>query len=114
MRASLAENNPWECQDVSGYSQLVRERKPNIYLLNGNDRTVTIFVRSIDVGRPRNIRNRKVIILTGATGCGRSSLINGTTINYILGESESNETIRNIQMRFRRRIRVPESKAQSD
>ncbi len=72
------------------YSQLIKNGKPNIYLLNAEETSVGEDFRCFDIGQPEGtppsfgMRNHKVIILMGATGCGKSTLINGM-VNYILG-----------------------------
>ena len=80
----------WSChcqicaQEVNGYSKLVSEGKPNISRLNAREKSHGVDFFTFNIGRPTSSRNHKVIILMGATGCGKSTLINGM-INYILG-----------------------------
>ena len=79
----------WSChcqicaQEVNGYSKLVSEGKPNISRLNAREKSHGVDFFTFNIGRPTSSRNHKVIILMGATGCGKSTLINGM-INYIL------------------------------
>lgn len=57
---------------------------PSVYLLNLND-TGRNALRKKDFGFPNNVMpHNKTIMLLGATGSGKTSLINGM-INYILG-----------------------------
>lgn len=68
-------------------SKLIREGTPNVYLLTVKENfPITTDLRWFEVGRPRNDlrRDHKFIILMGATGSGKSTLIDGM-INYILG-----------------------------
>ncbi|EFX70719.1 hypothetical protein DAPPUDRAFT_256809 [Daphnia pulex] len=72
------------------YSQLIKKGQPNVYLLHAEETSVGEDFRCFDIGQPEGtpplfgMRNHKVIILMGATGCGKSTLINGM-VNYILG-----------------------------
>jgi GTP-binding protein EngB required for normal cell division len=72
------------------YSRLIKKGQPNVYLLNAEETSVSEDFRCFDIGRSEGtpssfgMRNHKVIILMGATGCGKSTLINGM-VNYILG-----------------------------
>ena len=70
-------------QESSGYSQLMKRGKPNVFLLNAQENSDGDF-RWFDIGSPDDTREHKVIILMGATGCGKSTLIDGM-VNYILG-----------------------------
>ncbi|KAK4030171.1 hypothetical protein OUZ56_023149 [Daphnia magna] len=71
------------------YSKLIRRGPPNIYLLNAIEKSIDNDFKWFDICRPgdpmrsRNPKNHKFIILMGATGSGKSTLINGM-INYIL------------------------------
>jgi GTP-binding protein EngB required for normal cell division len=70
-------------------AELIKKGQPNVYLLNATDTSVSEDLRWFDVGRPVRspptcMKNHKLIILMGATGCGKSTLINGM-VNYILG-----------------------------
>jgi GTP-binding protein EngB required for normal cell division len=67
------------------------QRQPMVYQLNTKERSVGENLRHFEitgqkdtVSSSQNSQNRKVIILMGATGSGKSTLINGM-INYILG-----------------------------
>jgi GTP-binding protein EngB required for normal cell division len=72
------------------YSQLNKKGRPNVYLLNAEEMSVGEDFRCFNIGQPEGslssyvMRKHKVIILMGATGCGKSTLINGM-VNYILG-----------------------------
>ena len=72
------------------YSKLMKKGQPNVYLLNARETSVSEDFRCFDIGQPNGplsshvMRNHKVIIMMGATGCGKSTLINGM-VNYILG-----------------------------
>ena len=66
------------------YSELV---EPNVYMLKAKEHsTSTDLIRWFEIGRPntKSKRDHKIIILMGATGSGKSTLINGM-VNYILG-----------------------------
>ncbi len=68
--------------------ELIRRSQPNVYLLHAIKKKTNDDFRWFDIGRPEaisdNLRNHKIIILMGATGCGKSTLIDGM-VNYILG-----------------------------
>ena len=64
--------------------QLVRPGQPNVYQLNATENSVSSDLRWFQIGLPNINRDHKVIILMGATGSGKSTLINGM-VNYILG-----------------------------
>jgi GTP-binding protein EngB required for normal cell division len=73
------------------FCTLIKKGRPNVYLLNAEEKSTSEDFRWFDIGRSNNFtlpsknhRNHKVIILMGATGCGKSTLINGM-VNYILG-----------------------------
>ncbi|XP_057365108.1 uncharacterized protein LOC130685839 [Daphnia carinata] len=63
---------------------------PNVYLLSAKEIVSNDDFRWFNIGRTDVVspsedhRDHKVIILMGATGCGKSTLINGM-VNYILG-----------------------------
>ena len=77
------------------YSQIVTESEPTVYKLKARNNTAIDNIHWLEIvpvdGIPlsSDIRNHKVIILMGATGCGKSTLINGM-INYILGVQWNN------------------------
>ena len=72
-------------QESNGCSQLVNQGKPNVYLLNAKQVWADSDVRWFEIGQSQDSqREHKYIILMGATGCGKSTLINGM-VNYILG-----------------------------
>ena len=65
----------------------MEQGKPNVYLLNAKQIWADNDVRRFEIGQSTSsypIREHKYIILMGATGCGKSTLINGM-VNYILG-----------------------------
>ncbi|XP_045024273.1 uncharacterized protein LOC123469399 [Daphnia magna] len=72
------------------YSTLIKKGSPNIYLLNALKKSNSDNNKWFDICRPgdpmrsRNSKVHKIIILVGATGSGKSTLINGM-VNYILG-----------------------------
>ncbi|KZS19538.1 Uncharacterized protein APZ42_013950 [Daphnia magna] len=72
------------------YSKLLRSGPPDIYLLNAIQKSNGNDFKWFDICRPGNAlqspdpKKHKIIILMGATGSGKSTLINGM-INYILG-----------------------------
>ena len=68
------------------FSQVKGEGKPSVYLLNAQPREnlAGTDLQWFDIGLPQTeLSNHKIIILMGATGCGKSTLINGM-VNYIL------------------------------
>ena len=86
-RANEQRAGEYFAQESNGCSQLVKQGKPNVYLLNAEQIWAGSDVRRFEIGQstssyPR--REHKYIILMGATGCGKSTLINGM-VNYILG-----------------------------
>ncbi|XP_057377816.1 uncharacterized protein LOC130699582 [Daphnia carinata] len=72
------------------YSTLIKKGSPNVYLLNATEKSNSDKVNWFDICRTGdpirlpNPKNHKIIILMGATGSGKSTLINGM-VNYILG-----------------------------
>jgi GTP-binding protein EngB required for normal cell division len=77
-------------QEANQYAKLIKEGQPSVYLLNANENSVNKDFRWFNIDKPgapsipEDNRDHKVIILMGATGCGKSTLINGM-VNYILG-----------------------------
>jgi hypothetical protein len=76
-------------EEKNQYAKLIKQGQPNIYLLNAKETSISDDLRWFDIGQlndslPFGFRNHKVIILMGAIGCGKSTLINGM-VNYILG-----------------------------
>ena len=72
---------------LSDYSKLVEDGETKVYLLNASENKVSNDLRWFTIGEPSKTaqkRDHKVIILMGATGSGKSTLINGM-VNYILG-----------------------------
>ncbi|XP_059350253.1 uncharacterized protein LOC130685878 [Daphnia carinata] len=69
-------------------SILIHRGHPNIHLLNVKQNSIDSDFRWVDVGRsistPYNRRDHKIIMLMGATGSGKSTLIDAM-VNYILG-----------------------------
>ena len=68
----------------SDYCQLIKQGQPNVYQLNMTENSMSSDLRWFQIGRPNSDRDHKVIILMGATGSGKSTLIDGM-VNYILG-----------------------------
>ncbi|KAK4030164.1 hypothetical protein OUZ56_023140 [Daphnia magna] len=72
------------------YSKLIRRGPPDIYLLNAMEKSNGHDFKWFDICRPGDAlqspdpKKHKIIILMGATGSGKTTLINGM-INYILG-----------------------------
>ncbi|XP_032794837.2 uncharacterized protein LOC116931378 isoform X1 [Daphnia magna] len=72
------------------YADLIKEGQPNIYQLNAKEILANEDFRWFEINRldgsspTPGRRDHKIIILMGATGCGKSTLINGM-VNYILG-----------------------------
>ncbi|XP_057365084.1 uncharacterized protein LOC130685825 [Daphnia carinata] len=72
------------------YSRLNKKGSPNVYLLNATKKTNSAKINWFEICRLGdsirlpNPKNHKIIILMGATGCGKSTLINGM-VNYIFG-----------------------------
>ena len=73
-------------QENSGYSKIIIKDKPSVYLLNATDNSLTSDIRWFEIGQPsqNNNQDHKVMILMGATGSGKSTLIDGM-VNFILG-----------------------------
>jgi GTP-binding protein EngB required for normal cell division len=77
-------------EECSKQNQLIKQGSPNVYLLNAKENSTVADFRWFDVGRtgltppPMDHHDHKVIILMGAAGSGKSTLINGM-VNYILG-----------------------------
>ncbi|XP_046463233.1 uncharacterized protein LOC124209330 [Daphnia pulex] len=77
-------------QETNQYAKLIKQGQPNVYLLNAKEISVSEDFRWFDIDHhdasatPEVHREHKIIILMGATGCGKSTLINGM-VNYILG-----------------------------
>jgi GTP-binding protein EngB required for normal cell division len=77
-------------QETNQFAKLIKQGQPNVYLLNAKEIMVSEDFRWFDIDHQdasatSNVnREHKVIILMGATGCGKSTLINGM-VNYILG-----------------------------
>ena len=69
---------------LGGLSQLVQQGQPNVYMLNAKDDSTDADLRWFHIGPHSNVPNHKYIIFMGATGCGKSTLINGM-VNHILG-----------------------------
>nr|CAH0102678.1 unnamed protein product [Daphnia galeata] len=65
----------------------LQEGDPSIYLLKADEKeSPNQEFRWFDIGEPSKgtISGHKIVILLGATGCGKSTIVNGI-INYILG-----------------------------
>ncbi len=77
-------------QESNEYAKLIKKGQPNVYLLNAKENMINEDFRWFNIDKPDATSTRKdncdhkVIILMGATGCGKSTLINGM-VNYILG-----------------------------
>ena len=74
-------------EEKNRHAKLIKQVQPNVYLLNAFETFISEDLRLFEIGPHSpsfNLRNHKVIILMGATGCGKSTLINGM-VNYILG-----------------------------
>lgn len=79
--------SPCVAKDFIAYSQLIQEGDPAIYLLKADEKTSCFKkLRWFNIGKPGGsaVKSHKVVILMGATGAGKSTLINGMA-NYILG-----------------------------
>ncbi len=77
--------------DGCSFSHRIKDDQPAVYLLEAREHSLGEHFQWLDIGlpdgAPKNFGltdNHKVIILMGATGSGKSTLINGM-INYILG-----------------------------
>ena len=70
----------------SAHSQLIKHGHPEVYRLKVRGSSTSSDFQWLDIGQSKgaSMTKHKVIILMGATGCGKSTLINGM-INYILG-----------------------------
>jgi GTP-binding protein EngB required for normal cell division len=77
-------------QKTNQYAKLIKQGHPNVYLLNAKEILTSDDFRWFNIGRADAVspsedhRDHKVIILMGATGSGKSTLIDGM-INYIFG-----------------------------
>ena len=77
-------------QDCSKHSQLIKQGNPSVYLLNAKEDSTGGDFRWFDISRmdfsppPYDHRDHKIILLMGAAGSGKSTLIDGM-VNYILG-----------------------------
>ena len=77
-------------QKTNQYAKLIKQGHPNVYLLNAKEILTSDDFRWFNIGRTDAVspsedhRDHKVIILMGATGSGKSTLIDGM-INYIFG-----------------------------
>ncbi len=73
---------------VKKHSQRIARGQPKTYLLNAKENVSDGDFRWYDIGRPETVsrdhRKHKYILLMGATGCGKKTLIDGM-VNYILG-----------------------------
>ena len=66
-------------------SKLLRNHQPKVYLLNARTKLFGAELRWFEMGQQSNKKtDHKIIILMGATGSGKSTLINGM-VNFILG-----------------------------
>jgi hypothetical protein len=68
-------------------SQCLLEGNPSIYLLKAEERiSADQELRWFDIGKPskEKVCGHKIVVLLGATGCGKSTVVNGI-LNYILG-----------------------------
>ena len=72
--------------DDSGKSKLIKPGNPSVYLLTATGTSASADLRWFEINQPgeNSLRDHKVIILMGATGSGKSTLIDGM-FNYILG-----------------------------
>ena len=82
-------NSKRPAEEFSRCSELLKEGFPSIYQLKAStERTASNEeLRWFDIGKPSNSnakKHHKVLILVGATGSGKSTLVNGM-VNYILG-----------------------------
>ena len=65
-------------QEANQYAKLIKRGQPNVYLLNANEKLVDKDFRWFNIDKPgasftpEDNRDHKVIILMGATGCGKA------------------------------------------
>ncbi|KAI9559815.1 hypothetical protein GHT06_013822 [Daphnia sinensis] len=96
METDVSSDNPVSNQRIAEifadesnrYADLIKKGHPNIYQLNAKEILANEDFRWFEIdrldGSSPTRRDHKIIILMGATGCGKSTLINGM-VNYILG-----------------------------
>ena len=60
------------------------KKGPTIYKVNGDEMPLSDTLHKVSIGQPRRDVKEKVLMVLGATGAGKSTLINGM-INYIFG-----------------------------
>ena len=72
--------------ESNGYSRLAKTSQPNLLFFNTKQRSTGPDFQWFDIGygSQPSLRNHKTVILMGATGSGKSTLIDGM-VNYILG-----------------------------
>ena len=77
-------NNTSNAESVPECGSLLKQGQPSIYGLRAREKVTSLGTKSYDIGEPNDSVQRKSILLLGATGSGKSTLVD-TMINYVLG-----------------------------